>query len=171
MCNAIVLLQKHYNQVKKKRRSLNKKATEVLNTWFFNHRTHPLLFDVVCLVHHIDIRSSSSSSWTAFAVNDPYPSDEEKMMLASHCGLTLNQVNNWFGNKRIRYKRKCLEEEAKRGKAIQQHMEELGQPQEGSGDSGSEGALQSSQHYAQYEPMAAGPAGVELDSGTTQYYI
>jgi len=23
-------------------------------------------------------------------------------------------VNNWFGNKRIRYKRKCLEEEAKR---------------------------------------------------------
>lgn len=105
-------------------------------------------------------------------MNDPYPSDEEKMMLASHCGLTLNQVNNWFGNKRIRYKRKCLEEEAKRGKAIQQHMEELGQPQEGSGGgSGSEGALQSSQHYAQYEPMAAGPAGVELDSGTTQYYI
>ncbi|ELR20227.1 homeobox domain containing protein [Acanthamoeba castellanii str. Neff] len=142
VCNAIVLLQKHYNQVKKKRRSLNKKATEVLNTWFFNH------------------------------LNDPYPSDEEKMMLASHCGLTLNQVNNWFGNKRIRYKRKCLEEEAKRGKAIQQHMEELGQPQEGSGGgSGSEGALQSSQHYAQYEPMAAGPAGVELDSGTTQYYI
>jgi predicted lactoylglutathione lyase len=43
VCNAIVLLQKHYNQVKKKRRSLNKKATEVLNTWFFNHRTRPLL--------------------------------------------------------------------------------------------------------------------------------
>jgi hypothetical protein len=77
-------------------------------------------------------------------------------------------VNNWFGNKRIRYKRKCLEEEAKRGKAIQQHMEELGQPHEGnSGGSGDQAA----QPYSQYEPMSAGPAGVELDSGTTQYYI
>jgi hypothetical protein len=29
-----------------------------------------------------------------------------------------NLVNNWFGNKRIRYKRKCLEEEAKRSRLM-----------------------------------------------------
>lgn len=86
------------------------------------------------------------------------------MMLASLCGLTLNQVNNWFGNKRIRYKRKCLEEEAKRGKILQQEMHELASQQEA-------GNSHSSTHLYQYEPMAAGPAGVELDSGTSQYYI
>jgi len=74
------------------------------------------------------------------------------MMLASLCGLTLNQVNNWFGNKRIRYKRKCLEEESKRGKIQQQGMD----------------ARQDNLY--QYESMA-GPAGVELDSGTSQYYL
>eukprot|EP01087_Luapelamoeba_hula_P011571 TRINITY_DN3155_c1_g2_i2.p1 TRINITY_DN3155_c1_g2~~TRINITY_DN3155_c1_g2_i2.p1 ORF type:complete len:469 (+),score=98.75 TRINITY_DN3155_c1_g2_i2:381-1787(+) len=84
VCNVIVGLQKQYNQIRRKRRSLSRKATEVLNLWFFSH------------------------------LNDPYPSDEEKMVLAAQCALTLNQVNNWFGNKRIRYKRKCLEEEKKR---------------------------------------------------------
>jgi hypothetical protein len=98
VCNAIVLLQRQYNQVKKTRRSLSKKATEVLTQWFFEH------------------------------INDPYPSDEEKAMLATQCSLTLNQVNNWFGNKRIRYKRKCLEEEAKRSKDISPMPSGAGMP-------------------------------------------
>jgi len=84
VCNAIVALEKQYNHSKKKRRALPKKAAESLSNWFFEH------------------------------LNDPYPSEEEKSVLASAGGLTITQVNNWFGNKRIRYKRKCLEEEAKR---------------------------------------------------------
>jgi len=84
VCNAIVALEKQYNHAKKKRRALPKKAAESLSTWFFEH------------------------------LNDPYPSEEEKSILAAAGGLTITQVNNWFGNKRIRYKRKCLEEEAKR---------------------------------------------------------
>lgn len=84
VCNAILVLQKQYNQMRKKRRTLSKRATEGLTNWFFEH------------------------------LNDPYPSEEEKSMLAAHGGLTITQVNNWFGNKRIRYKRKCLAEENKR---------------------------------------------------------
>jgi hypothetical protein len=84
VCNAIVALEKQYNHTKKKRKALPKKAAEVLSNWFFEH------------------------------LNDPYPSEEEKSILAAAGGLTITQVNNWFGNKRIRYKRKCLEEEAKR---------------------------------------------------------
>jgi len=84
VCNAIVALEKQYNHHKKKRRALPKKAAESLSNWFFEH------------------------------LNDPYPSEEEKSLLAAAGGLTITQVNNWFGNKRIRYKRKCLEEEAKR---------------------------------------------------------
>jgi len=84
VCNAILVLQKQYNQQRKKGRTLPKKATEHLSNWFFDH------------------------------INDPYPSEEEKSMLAASGGLTITQVNYWFGNKRIRYKRKCLEEESKR---------------------------------------------------------
>jgi len=87
VCNAILVLQKQYNhQSKKRRRSLSKRATDVLNQWFFDH------------------------------INDPYPSDEEKSMLAAQCVLSMNQVNNWFGNKRIRYKRKCMEQDTRYGK-------------------------------------------------------
>lgn len=69
VCNAILVLQKQYNQMRKKRRTLSKRATEGLTNWFFEH------------------------------LNDPYPSEEEKSMLAAHGGLTITQVNNWFGNK------------------------------------------------------------------------
>jgi len=93
VCSAVLALQKQYKQTKKKRRTLPKKATEGLSTWFFEH------------------------------INDPYPSEEEKSLLAAGGGLTITQVNNWFGNKRIRYKRKCLEEEAKRSRLIHQDRE------------------------------------------------
>jgi len=89
VCNAILVLQKQYHQPgKRRRRNLSKKATEILSHWFYEH------------------------------IDDPYPTDEEKSLLATQCVLSLNQVNNWFGNKRIRYKRKCLEEEGKRDRIV-----------------------------------------------------
>jgi len=84
ICNAVIELEKRYNHPKKKRKTLSKKATDHLNHWFFDH------------------------------LNDPYPSEEEKTILASATGLRIAQINYWFGNKRIRYKRKCLLEEAKK---------------------------------------------------------
>jgi hypothetical protein len=36
---------------------------------------------------------------------DPYPTDEDKEELARKCGITVSEVSNWFGNKRIRYKK------------------------------------------------------------------
>jgi hypothetical protein len=96
VCNAILILQKQYNQVQtKKKRVLPKKATEGLSQWFYEH------------------------------ISDPYPSEEEKIMLAAGGGLTITQVNNWFGNKRIRYKRKCLEEERKRARLERNFQEGL----------------------------------------------
>jgi len=80
VCNTSLQLYQQYRSTsfddRKKRRSLPKKATDALNTWFYSH------------------------------LENPYPTDDEKNHLAIQCGLTLNQVNNWFGNKRIRYKRK-----------------------------------------------------------------
>ena len=37
-------------------------------------------------------------------LSDPYP-EEAKEELARKCGISVSQVSNWFGNKRIRYKK------------------------------------------------------------------
>jgi hypothetical protein len=55
---------------KKKKKALSRTATEVLSKWFNDH------------------------------IKDPYPSENEKKTMASTLGLHINQVNNWFGNKR-----------------------------------------------------------------------
>ncbi|XP_065420099.1 pre-B-cell leukemia transcription factor 2 [Chrysemys picta bellii] len=60
---------------RRKRRNFSKQATEVLNEYFYSH------------------------------LSNPYPSEEAKEELAKKCGITISQVSNWFGNKRIRYKK------------------------------------------------------------------
>ncbi|PAV69888.1 hypothetical protein WR25_04845 [Diploscapter pachys] len=60
---------------KRKRRNFSKQATEVLNEYFYSH------------------------------LANPYPSEEAKEELARQCNITVSQVSNWFGNKRIRYKK------------------------------------------------------------------
>ncbi|MGH0182974.1 UNVERIFIED_CONTAM: hypothetical protein FKN15_010854 [Acipenser sinensis] len=59
----------------RKRRNFSKQATEVLNEYFYSH------------------------------LSNPYPSEEAKEELARECSITMSQVSNWFGNKRIRYKK------------------------------------------------------------------
>ncbi|CDQ59816.1 unnamed protein product [Oncorhynchus mykiss] len=59
----------------RKRRNFNKQATEILNEYFYSH------------------------------LSNPYPSEEAKEELAKKCSITVSQVSNWFGNKRIRYKK------------------------------------------------------------------
>ncbi|KAJ4427689.1 hypothetical protein ANN_25338 [Periplaneta americana] len=60
---------------KRKRRNFSKQASEILNEYFYSH------------------------------LSNPYPSEEAKEELARKCGITVSQVSNWFGNKRIRYKK------------------------------------------------------------------
>jgi len=56
-----------------------KASIDSLNLWFFNH------------------------------LEDPYPNEEEKEILSNQTGLSIRQVNNWFGNRRMRYKRRMTE--------------------------------------------------------------
>ncbi|KAG5281451.1 hypothetical protein AALO_G00072350 [Alosa alosa] len=70
---------------RRKRRNFSKQATEILNEYFYSH------------------------------LSNPYPSEEAKEELAKKCSITVSQgvgstitvsqVSNWFGNKRIRYKK------------------------------------------------------------------
>lgn len=64
----------------KKRKGYPKEITKVLNDWFFAN------------------------------LQNPYPSEDEKKELVNQTTLSLLQINNWFSNKRVRYKRKMQKE-------------------------------------------------------------
>ncbi|XP_030631451.1 pre-B-cell leukemia transcription factor 3 isoform X3 [Chanos chanos] len=84
-CEAVMILRSRFLDARRKRRNFSKQATEVLNEYFYSH------------------------------LSNPYPSEEAKEELAKKCSITVSQgmrtpitvsqVSNWFGNKRIRYKK------------------------------------------------------------------
>ncbi|GMI91289.1 hypothetical protein HRI_002798200 [Hibiscus trionum] len=49
-------------------------------------------------------------SWLFEHFLHPYPTDSEKLMLASQTGLTKNQISNWFINARVRLWKPMIEE-------------------------------------------------------------
>ncbi|TKC50090.1 hypothetical protein EI555_001172 [Monodon monoceros] len=74
-CETVMTLCSRFLDARRKRQNFGKQATEVLNEYFYSH------------------------------VSNPYPSEETKEELARKGGITVSQVSNWFGNKRIRYKK------------------------------------------------------------------
>ncbi|CAF4780077.1 unnamed protein product [Rotaria socialis] len=74
-CEAVMILRSRFLDARRKRRNFSKTATEVLNEYFYSH------------------------------LSNPYPSEEAKEDLARKCSISVSQVSNWFGNKRIRYKK------------------------------------------------------------------
>lgn len=74
-CEAVMTLRSRLLDARRKRRNFSKQATKVLNEYFYSH------------------------------LSNPYPSEETKEELARKGGITVSQVSNWFGNKRIRYKK------------------------------------------------------------------
>ncbi|XP_050775576.1 pre-B-cell leukemia transcription factor 2 isoform X2 [Gopherus flavomarginatus] len=96
-CEAVMILRSRFLDARRKRRNFSKQASELLNEYFYSH------------------------------LSNPYPSERAKEQLAkqggiSVCqvcvrggvtvcqvcvcgGVTVCQVSNWFGNKRIRYKK------------------------------------------------------------------
>ncbi|CAL2034730.1 unnamed protein product [Caenorhabditis brenneri] len=74
-CEDVIQLRKTYYDARRKRKNFSQKATQILNAFFEAHITHP------------------------------YPTEEEKHMLAMQCEISVSQVANWFGNKRIRFKK------------------------------------------------------------------
>ncbi|XP_041916223.1 pre-B-cell leukemia transcription factor 3 isoform X1 [Alosa sapidissima] len=84
-CEAVMILRSRFLDARRKRRNFSKQATEILNEYFYSH------------------------------LSNPYPSEEAKEELAKKCQITVSQgvgstitvsqVSNWFGNKRIRYKK------------------------------------------------------------------
>ena len=62
-CEAVMILRARFLDARRKRRNFSKKATEVLNEYFYSH------------------------------LANPYPSEEAKEELARKCNITVSQVN------------------------------------------------------------------------------
>merc|ERR1719264_1308871 len=77
-CEAVMILRSRFLDARRKRRNFSKNSSEVLNEYFYSH------------------------------LSNPYPSEEAKEELARKCNISVSQVSNWFGNKRIRYKKNIV---------------------------------------------------------------
>ena len=65
-CEAVMILRSRFLDARRKRRNFSKKATEVLNEYFYSH------------------------------LANPYPSEEAKEELAKKCGISVSQVFLFF---------------------------------------------------------------------------
>lgn len=74
-CENVMVLRSRFLDARRKRRNFSKEAIQLLNE-YFNANLH-----------------------------NPYPSENVKEELALKCRISVSQVSNWFGNKRIRYKK------------------------------------------------------------------
>ncbi|CAB3399541.1 unnamed protein product [Caenorhabditis bovis] len=94
IASKVLVLRREIEQQGRKRRNFDKETTEILQKWFNEHR------------------------------ESPYPSEEQKNELAKQCGIKLSQVNNWFGNQRIRSKQqlKQMQNEQQQRQRQQQQM-------------------------------------------------
>ncbi|KAK6763920.1 hypothetical protein RB195_024308 [Necator americanus] len=75
IANSFMILQTRIADMRKRRRNFSKEATDILQEYYERHSTHP------------------------------YPTEDEKAVLAEKCHITVQQVSNWFGNRRIRMKK------------------------------------------------------------------
>ncbi|CAF92533.1 unnamed protein product, partial [Tetraodon nigroviridis] len=81
----------------KKRGIFPKAATNLLRAWLFQHlpaRDVGVHVSGLCYVHTPSVGSGSLTE--AVPPQHPYPSEEQKKLLAQDTGLTVLQVNNWW---------------------------------------------------------------------------
>ncbi|KYR00464.1 putative methyltransferase [Tieghemostelium lacteum] len=79
-CNVVLQVLKKYAREFKSRRILSDEQEKSLNTWYENN------------------------------MNDPYPDEDQKVVLGALNNLSKSQIDNWFGNKRMRQKKRERED-------------------------------------------------------------
>ncbi|KAK6033495.1 homeobox domain protein [Ostertagia ostertagi] len=75
VANSVMIMQTRIADATRRRRNFSKEATAILQEYYDDHFDHP------------------------------YPNEEEKLQLAAKCHISMQQVSNWFGNRRIRTKK------------------------------------------------------------------
>ncbi|XP_067876989.1 pre-B-cell leukemia transcription factor 4 isoform X4 [Heterodontus francisci] len=111
-CEAVMILRSRFLDARRKRRNFSKQATEVLNEYFYSHLSNPYPSEEAkeelakkCGITVSQVQPTvPASAWDSPAVHIhryhyTFPSSQ-----LGETSKTTN-VSNWFGNKRIRYKK------------------------------------------------------------------
>ncbi|KAK7801437.1 hypothetical protein U0070_015547 [Myodes glareolus] len=126
-CEAVMILRSRFLDARRKRRNFSKQATEILNEYFYSHLSNPYpseeakeeLAKKCSITVSQDCRSGCTGDdhegeWKQIPAHMQLSCSGQKMIVVGfrvHCeGTTCSvcwrlEVSNWFGNKRIRYKK------------------------------------------------------------------
>ncbi|XP_052600213.1 pre-B-cell leukemia transcription factor 2 isoform X1 [Peromyscus californicus insignis] len=107
-CEAVMILRSRFLDARRKRRNFSKQATEVLNEYFYSHLSNPYPSEEAKeeLAKKCGITVSQvfwGARGKAFSDVTWGGGPGERVLLDPPCPTL--QVSNWFGNKRIRYKK------------------------------------------------------------------
>ncbi|XP_038640674.1 pre-B-cell leukemia transcription factor 4 isoform X1 [Scyliorhinus canicula] len=111
-CEAVMILRSRFLDARRKRRNFSKQATEVLNEYFYSHLSNPYPSEEAkeelakkCGITVSQVQPTlPASAWESPAVHiHRYHYTFPSSQLGETSKAT--NVSNWFGNKRIRYKK------------------------------------------------------------------
>ncbi|XP_041032918.1 pre-B-cell leukemia transcription factor 4 isoform X3 [Cetorhinus maximus] len=111
-CEAVMILRSRFLDARRKRRNFSKQATEVLNEYFYSHLSNPYPSEEAkeelakkCGITVSQVQPTlPASAWDSPAVHiHRYHYTFPSSQLGETSKAT--NVSNWFGNKRIRYKK------------------------------------------------------------------
>ncbi|XP_059495945.1 pre-B-cell leukemia transcription factor 4 isoform X2 [Stegostoma tigrinum] len=111
-CEAVMILRSRFLDARRKRRNFSKQATEVLNEYFYSHLSNPYPSEEAkeelakkCGITVSQVQPTlPASAWDSSAVHiHRYHYTFPSSQLGETSKAT--NVSNWFGNKRIRYKK------------------------------------------------------------------
>ncbi|GAB5580136.1 pre-B-cell leukemia transcription factor 3 isoform X1 [Prionailurus iriomotensis] len=108
-CEAVMILRSRFLDARRKRRNFSKQATEILNEYFYSHLSNPYPSEEAkeelakkCSITVSQESLDLTSSKLVLRI------DHRNGIVVASCscmGQHRARVSNWFGNKRIRYKK------------------------------------------------------------------
>ncbi|KAL7980892.1 hypothetical protein Chor_002046 [Crotalus horridus] len=108
-CEAVMILRSRFLDARRKRRNFSKQATEILNEYFYSHLSNPYPSEEA--KEELAKKCSITVSQGQLL---PLSGEKVKGVLSCRTDVSLDTehnlvlslaVSNWFGNKRIRYKK------------------------------------------------------------------
>lgn len=107
-CEAVMILRSRFLDARRKRRNFSKQASEILNEYFYSHLSNPYPSEEakeelarkcgITVSIWIEIMNVARVSHSLLV-------ERQRNISRLFNILKVSQVSNWFGNKRIRYKK------------------------------------------------------------------
>ncbi|XP_061151804.1 pre-B-cell leukemia transcription factor 1 isoform X1 [Syngnathus typhle] len=125
-CEAVMILRSRFLDARRKRRNFNKQATEILNEYFYSHLSNPYPSEEAkeelakkCSITVSQVTTGNPKTLLILyiylgiftlpvirvqPITNVHSAKSVRVVIRALCALC-KKVSNWFGNKRIRYKK------------------------------------------------------------------